>query len=46
MFRLELDVFDYIDDSNIFLEVDMLFHETDGQNPNYEKKVIILPIYR
>lgn len=30
MFRLELDLFDQIDDSNIFLEATMLFQENES----------------
>ena len=33
MFRLELDVLPKMDDSQIFLEIDMIFHEGDHYLP-------------
>ena len=39
LFRIELDVFEGMDDSNLYLEVEMLFFENDLQNPSFEVKV-------
>lgn len=40
MFRIEANVFPQIDDTDIFMEVDMIFHENDPENPIFEKKSV------
>jgi hypothetical protein len=37
LFRMEFDMFPELDDSNIYLEVDMLFYEFDPQNQILQK---------
>jgi hypothetical protein len=37
LFRMEFDMFPELDDSNVYLEVDMLFYEFDSQNQILQK---------